>query len=488
MKDWIKMMQKNSKKTLISCLFLVISLVIIMTQTMVLFHRPYKADDWEHLASAWFVFNGYVPYRDFFQHHNPLMWYLFAPIFSGLQNPLDIFYVGRIVAMLFFLGGLGFLWGIVKQLGGAFSTFCITLFIYMSYPVAHLGYFQNRPDTYMIFCLLGGFYYWIKFYRNKKGIELILSYFLFFLSFAFLQKALWFLAPFGLYQIYLLIKKEIHWMLFIKAISVPFLITFGYCIYLYQTDSLTRYWELNWVLNLNGFRDYKTYPITLYDYLYGGASILILIFSCFKGKGLIRGLSFTLLLFAGIFLLMPKPYHYYWFIWIPFMSLPLGFYLDRIKYNTLKAEILFPCLLYAITTFLHRDYQFSQAWDEVRDFKMYIMPQDSIISYSVPEYALLTTRLSHYYWNLSRDAILDSRMFHRHEIPNWPDLTAKELPKFVCPYTIYDLTDVEDGTRDTILMEPDKDFLDEHYQPLRYTRIAVWQRKDTLDTEKIIKY
>ena len=176
------------KRNIISRLFLILSLGMIVAQSIFLFQRPYKADDWEHLSSAWFIFNGYIPYHDFFQHHNPLLWYFFAPFFSALSNPLDIFYVGRIVAAVFFLGGLGFIWGIIRQLGGTFSTFCITLFIYLSYPIAHLGYFQNRPDTYMIFCLLGGSYFWIRFYLGKSAKDLVWSYLLFFLSFAFLQK------------------------------------------------------------------------------------------------------------------------------------------------------------------------------------------------------------------------------------------------------------------------------------------------------------
>ena len=479
MKDWKKMIRKNKNWNIVSCLFLVLSLGTIIAQIMVLFQRPYKADDWEHLASAWFIFNGYIPYRDFFQHHNPLLWYFFAPFFSVFSNPLDIFYAGRITAAVFFLCGLGFIWGIIRQFGGSFSTFCITLFIYLTYPISHLGYFQNRPDTYMIFCLLGGLYFWIRFYREKNGKALIWSYLLFFLSFAFLQKAVWFLAPFALYQIYLLVRKEIKWPVFFKALFIPILIAFGYAVYLYRTDSLARYWELNWILNLNGFRDYQTYPVTLYDYFYGGSAIMILIFNCLKGRGIVRGISATLLLFTGVFFLMPRPYNYYWFIWTPFMSIPLGLYLDRMKSDLLKLEILLPCLLYTIGAFFHRDYQLSEAWYEIRDFKTHIQATDTIISYSVPEYALLTPKLSHYYWNLSRDAILDSHLFHRHEIPNWPELTEKELPKFVCPHTIYDLTGVKDGTRDTILMAPNKDFLDKRYQPWPYTRIPVWQKKNT---------
>ena len=37
-------------------------------------------DTLEHVHSAWLVFQGKVPYKDFFQHHNPLLWYIGAPL------------------------------------------------------------------------------------------------------------------------------------------------------------------------------------------------------------------------------------------------------------------------------------------------------------------------------------------------------------------------------------------------------------------------
>ena len=43
-------------------------------------HQPKTGDDVEHIHSAWLVFQGKIPYVDFFQHHNPLIWYIFAPM------------------------------------------------------------------------------------------------------------------------------------------------------------------------------------------------------------------------------------------------------------------------------------------------------------------------------------------------------------------------------------------------------------------------
>ena len=35
-------------------------------------------DEREHLQATWLIYAGDVPYRDFFEHHHPGMWYLFS--------------------------------------------------------------------------------------------------------------------------------------------------------------------------------------------------------------------------------------------------------------------------------------------------------------------------------------------------------------------------------------------------------------------------
>ena len=50
------------------------------------------SDDVEHLRAAYFVSLGEVPYRDFFEHHHPLLWYVFAPIVKHFSNLLRLLF------------------------------------------------------------------------------------------------------------------------------------------------------------------------------------------------------------------------------------------------------------------------------------------------------------------------------------------------------------------------------------------------------------
>lgn len=54
-------------------------------------------DTAEHIHSSWLVSIGKVPYRDFFQHHNPLLWYLFAPVTQLFYRDTAIVYAARLL-------------------------------------------------------------------------------------------------------------------------------------------------------------------------------------------------------------------------------------------------------------------------------------------------------------------------------------------------------------------------------------------------------
>ena len=63
-------------------------------------NQPKTGDDVEHLHSSWLVLQGKVPYRDFFQHHNPLMWYIFAPLMEVFSYEIIVFDVVRIISTI----------------------------------------------------------------------------------------------------------------------------------------------------------------------------------------------------------------------------------------------------------------------------------------------------------------------------------------------------------------------------------------------------
>lgn len=45
--------------------------------------RWFNPDEFEHMHASWCVTEGMVPYRDFFEHHTPWLWYLLAPLVAG---------------------------------------------------------------------------------------------------------------------------------------------------------------------------------------------------------------------------------------------------------------------------------------------------------------------------------------------------------------------------------------------------------------------
>lgn len=71
-----------------------------------------NGDNVEHIHATWLVAYGEVPYRDFFQHHNPLLWYLFAPVIRLLGgNALQILDAAHAMALS---AGFAFLFIVYK--------------------------------------------------------------------------------------------------------------------------------------------------------------------------------------------------------------------------------------------------------------------------------------------------------------------------------------------------------------------------------------
>ena len=48
-----------------------------------------NGDNVEHLHSTWLISQGKIPYKDFFQHHNPLLWFVFSPLLICQKTTLQ---------------------------------------------------------------------------------------------------------------------------------------------------------------------------------------------------------------------------------------------------------------------------------------------------------------------------------------------------------------------------------------------------------------
>ena len=83
-----------------AAIWLLIAFGIGFAAWTVFFTETGNGDNVEHIHATWLVAYGEVPYRDFFQHHNPLLWYLFAPVIRLLGgNALQILDAAHAMAL-----------------------------------------------------------------------------------------------------------------------------------------------------------------------------------------------------------------------------------------------------------------------------------------------------------------------------------------------------------------------------------------------------
>lgn len=201
-------------------------------------------DTAEHIHSSWLVSIGKVPYRDFFQHHNPLLWYLFAPVTQLFYRDTAIVYAVRVVAILGWGAVLYKLYALVcagfgcRAVGSAgdvsgqraaaeaeFSGYWenaadvgreadaaakrmtaqwALLFLLALSPL--WKDVQNlRPDIFMLFGILAGTERLFAYLDGQRRRDLVLSYLWWAAAFLFLQKAVFPGAGFAAANLWLLL-------------------------------------------------------------------------------------------------------------------------------------------------------------------------------------------------------------------------------------------------------------------------------------------
>lgn len=205
-------------------------------------------DEFEHLHASWLISIGKIPYYDFFEHHNPLLWYLSAPIVRAFYDDAIIFYVMRIIS-----AGASVLsaWYIYKTVCLFSNKLCawLAIALYLGNLITVYNFYQFRPDVFMNLCFIMGLYYWFCYLRDKHILSLIYSFLAFTFSALFLQKISLLLIVVQVIILWQLIRRQIT----IKAAtiaSLPALSIFALFIaFLVWQGILPEYVELNYHFN-----------------------------------------------------------------------------------------------------------------------------------------------------------------------------------------------------------------------------------------------
>ncbi|MBR3676977.1 MAG: glycosyltransferase family 39 protein [Alphaproteobacteria bacterium] len=209
-------------------------------------------DDIEHLRAAYFVSNGEVPYRDFFEHHHPLFWYVLAPLVAILpHNTVLAVYSGRIVCLCISLVTFFYIYKIEKRfIGGKIcALICLNLYFWSNGDTPTSSLFFIKPDIIQRCFWFIGLYYLFGYFHYKKIRDLHICAISFTLSFLFLQTAAFLFFPLVVPIGYFLYKNPQRFSDFIKASVFPLLLLGAVVLWLLKLGIFNQYLELNWSLN-----------------------------------------------------------------------------------------------------------------------------------------------------------------------------------------------------------------------------------------------
>lgn len=401
-------------------------------------HSPKTGDDIEHLHSSWLVYQGYVPYLDFFQHHNPFLWYLFAPLIGYFAYDIMVVDVVReISTLVMFLTLFVAAFTVKKFIAHSwYAAVLVVASIFPSYVVFSGQDF--RPDNYMICSFILGLYYFFSYLSSPKTKDLIWSFLWMVISFLFMQKSVFFLVIYAFVVIACLFIKTISVSDFVKACVIPLILLILFFCWLAYHNMVERYWISNFIFNL--------YIPDVYDGKVEKTHIefYVLLFIAFISAiyFLVRGNKYAwiIILFWSAETLQRLFYfsldrHYYYLLGIlSAMLAGAGIYTLIKKYNW-SAYIFMALSIYGC--FIFRGYCLSQRLSP--DFYRYATPRyvleqtnrcDAVLNGYGLTYGIFSKDIT-YYWNLNGQLDVIGSKIGLAPMPNLNEAVQTYLPKII---------------------------------------------------------
>jgi hypothetical protein len=205
-------------------------------------NKEFDHDEFEHVHSAWYVAQGDVPYRDFFQNHNPLLWYLIAPVLrlAGDQTGVLLFLRVVMFGVTLMVALTASVIAVVVSGRRLAGWFCFPLLLssvlFISKSV------EIRPDGPMVLMGMMAVYFFVRFLDSAARRDLVVSGLFASASFLFLQKAVVFHGVLSLALAVMAVRREVGWrsvFLFLMCLAVGPVLVLGYVA---SQGALGDYW------------------------------------------------------------------------------------------------------------------------------------------------------------------------------------------------------------------------------------------------------
>lgn len=318
----------------------------LILRLFVLYARHIDPDEFQHLHSIRSIHKGLVIYRDYFEHHTPLLYFLFAPFYTFLGDNISTIFILRFIMMLFTLLVLF----ITYRLGRYLYESRIALYavFFLSYVIMALNVtIEIRADMLAAsFCLLALIFF-IKAVRYKDMIKKTINTYFFLsgimisIAVLFTQKSLF--AAMGLFLAFIwmffdrrlnISFKKLISSLFSFGIgfSIPFLMIASYFIY---NKSFYEFIYYNFILSAKWgikFWPYANIKLLLkqnpFFSIFGFTGLIIATYNLRQKKAILNGdfvpIISTYSLIAGLFII-PVPHRQYFLLFLPILAIYCGY-------------------------------------------------------------------------------------------------------------------------------------------------------------------
>lgn len=394
-----------------------------------------NGDNVEHIHATWLVAYGKVPYRDFFEHHNPLLWYIFAPIMKHFTNPMTLLDLAHTIGIL---GGMATFFVVYKICTRFFAAKFSSLLslLVLCPPYYYIFCFNYNPDTFMALCFVAGLYFLFSFWDKPKLASLCLSFEMFFLAFLFTQKILIVLFVLGLLSLYIFYQKKTPLGVIFEALLMPVLSLLLFIALLYSADALEIYWKSNYPFNVIMQKYYGDNKINVTDYKMLVFSLIMAAVSiiCFFKTG---GVFFRL---VSLLFVIELPLRCFYFSIAPYYLLPLMIYtccLNSVLINKLlDKNILIAYLLLGVGCYYayisYSSYTAVRGKD--RSFARYLTQNITPCDYILNSYLgnqSINAKDPHYYWSMLGHVDIAGEEAGIKPKPNVNELVLRYKPKFI---------------------------------------------------------
>jgi len=324
-------------------IYALIGFCCVMAAALALF-RYFDHDELEHIHCAWYVLQGKIPYRDFFQNHNPVLWYVIAPFIYLLGEGTAVMFLSRAVMLLSLAGIALSVRNISREAGASAREANYAILFVLSCSTLLNKSIEVRPDIPQVFFGLLSCLYFLKYLKDRKPLQMTISGFWAGVSFVVLQKSVFLFGIAGISLLWLLIRKAATWrapLLYALGSVVPIAVL---AMYLVSTGSFGDYFLTNWALNMNQLKTHSPLDRMFHSLIENPAfwSLAMLsLWTCFfrkRGGPALQMVTLWGMLLLGCLFLFPRPQYQYFIFPLALLAIPasrqLAWVFERFRCST----------------------------------------------------------------------------------------------------------------------------------------------------------